>query len=90
MPDARARPESAPTADFQFAPACAWLLALHTGWNAELITIRDDWHVPVALSARVAATGALDVALEVGFASLGGPQNNIKQRAAMLTIAWHD
>ena len=74
----------------EVAPACAWLLALHTGWNAALVTIGDDWHVPLALSARVAATRSVDAALEVGFATLGGPQNNVKQRAAMLTLAWHD
>ncbi len=75
---------------FELAPACAWVLALHTGWNAELITISDNWHIPLALSARVAVVRSLDVALEAGFATLGGPQNNVKQRAAMLTLAWHD
>lgn len=74
----------------EIAPACAWVLALHTGWNAELITIRDDWHVPLAVSAKVAVTPAFDLAVEAGFSTLGGPQNNVKQRAAMLTVAWHD
>jgi hypothetical protein len=75
---------------FELAPACAWVLALHTGWNAEVIGIGDDWHIPLALSARVAVAWGFEVALEAGFASLGGPQNNVKQRAAMLTLAWHD
>jgi hypothetical protein len=74
----------------ELAPACAWVLAVHTGWNAELVTIGDDWHVPLALSARVAVAAGFELAVEAGFPTLGGPQNNVKQSAAMLTVAWHD
>ena len=74
----------------ELALACRWELALHTGWSSELLTIRDDWHIPLGLAARVTATRFLDVAVEAGFATIGGPQNNVKQRAAMLTVAWHD
>ena len=74
----------------QWSPLCAWTFAVHTGWNSELATIRDGWHIPLALSARVAATSFLDIGVEAGFSTLLGPQNNVKQRAAMLTVAWHD
>lgn len=72
------------------APACAWRLAVHTGWDGQFYDTADTWHVPVALQARFAATGMFDITAEAGFSTLLGPQNNIKQRAAMLTVAWHD
>lgn len=70
--------------------ACRWLVAAHVGWNSELIEVNDAWHLPLGGIVRVRATSFLDVGLEAGFSTLGGPQNNIKQRAAMFTVAWHD
>jgi len=74
----------------ELAFACHWLVAVHTGWNAEVAGITDAWHLPLGFAARVSATRFLDIGLEAGFSTLAGPQNNVKQRAAMLTVAWHD
>ncbi|MGN6108118.1 MAG: hypothetical protein ACTHU0_23625 [Kofleriaceae bacterium] len=69
-------------------PTCRWLIALHTGWDGELATIRDGWHVPFALAMVVRPTSSIDVGLEAGFPSLLGPQNDQKQRAALFSVAW--
>jgi len=69
-------------------PTCRWLLAIHTGWDSELAIWRDGFHIPFGLVIRARATMQLDVGVEAGFTSLLGPQNNIKQRAALVTIGW--
>ena len=69
-------------------PTCRWLLAIHTGWDSELAILRDGWHIPFGLVIRARATMQIDVGVEAGFTSLLGPQNNIKQRAALVTIGW--
>lgn len=69
-------------------PTWRWLISLHTGWDAELATWRDGWHVPFALEVVARATDRLDIGLGAGFPSLGGPQNNIKERAMSVTLAY--
>ncbi|HEU4729870.1 MAG TPA: hypothetical protein VFT22_18365 [Kofleriaceae bacterium] len=69
-------------------PAGGWMIALHTGWDSELATVRDGWHVPVALEGTARVTGHLDVGLAAGFPHLLGPQNNVKQRALSLTVEY--
>ena len=69
-------------------PTCRWLIELHTGWDGDLAVFADGWHIPFGLVARAAATAHVDVSVEAGFASLLGPQNNIKQRAVMVTVGW--
>lgn len=61
---------------------------LHTGWNGELATIRDGWHVPIALGGRYDIDACWAVALEAGFATLLGPQNTPKDRTAILTVSF--
>ena len=69
-------------------PTCRWLVALHTGWDGDLAVIRDGWHVPMALVVRARATSHVDLAVEAGFSSALGPQNNSNQRAAMISASW--
>jgi hypothetical protein len=69
-------------------PARRWLLELHTGYDGELAVWPDGWHIPFALVTRVRPASQLELALEAGFSSLFGPQNNIKQRAVMLSVGW--
>jgi hypothetical protein len=68
-------------------PACGWLLALHTGIDSELATLRDGWHVPIAGVASV-RRGHLEGGVEAGWASLLGPQNDFRRRAVLVTIGW--
>lgn len=69
-------------------PAWGWLVELHTGWDGDVAVFPDGWHVPFSLVARVRPARVLEISLEAGFASLIGPQNNIKQRAAMLSVGY--
>jgi hypothetical protein len=71
-------------------PACRWLLAIHTGWDGDLAVARDGYHIPFALVVRARATSHIEAGIEAGFTSLLGPQNNIKQRAALVTIGWRN
>lgn len=71
------------------APTRCWSLALHTGWDGELATIGDGWHVPIALAATARAGAHLAISVEAGFPSLLGPQNDFKQRAMAITVSYH-
>jgi len=71
-------------------PTCRWLIAIHTGWDSELAIWRDGYHIPFGLVVRARATNHIDVGVEAGFTSLLGPQNNIKQRAALVTLGWRN
>lgn len=61
--------------------------ALHTGIDGELATWRDGWHVPVGLVVAARATPRIALAVEAGFSSLLGPQNDQKHRSLMITLA---
>jgi hypothetical protein len=65
------------------AAAHVWL---DTGWNAELRTWSDDWHVPVGVGASVG--GQLAVGAELGFRTLLGPQNTPKERVLFVFVSW--
>lgn len=69
-------------------PLSRWQVALHTGFNSDLAVIEDGWHVPIAVSTRVAVTEQIDVGALFGFATLLGPQNTPKERAFFLSVAW--
>lgn len=63
-------------------------LWLDTGWNTELRTWSDDWHVPVGVGASVG--GDVSVGAELGFRTLIGPQNTPKERVlfVFVTTRW--
>jgi hypothetical protein len=69
-------------------PTCRWLIGFHLGWESDLAIARDGWHGPFGLIVKARATENLDVTMHGGFTSLVGVQNNIKQRALMLSIGW--
>lgn len=73
---------------FGVQPAARWLVALHTGWDSELATWRDGWHVPLALEATARVTRHLDAGVAAGFPQLAGPQNNVKERAMSIMLAY--
>jgi len=73
---------------FQLQPTCKWLLALHLGYESDLAVARDGWHLPVGLVAAVHPVPRLELALEAGFRSPLGPQNQVKDRAALVTVGW--
>ena len=69
-------------------PTCRWLVALHTGLDGELAILRDGWHGPIALAAEVRAASHLHLAVEAGFRSLLGPQQDLRSITAAIAIAW--
>lgn len=69
-------------------PAQRWGIAVRTGWDTELAIWRDGWHVPLALEVGARATDRLDLGLAIGFPHLGGPQNNISERAMSVTVSY--
>ena len=69
-------------------PAARWLLALHTGWDSELATWRDGWHVPMAIDVAHRFTPELDAGFELGFPHVLGPQNNVKIRSATVFVEY--
>ncbi|HEX4422238.1 MAG TPA: hypothetical protein VH165_30205 [Kofleriaceae bacterium] len=69
-------------------PAAGWRIALHSGWDSELATWRDGWHVPIGLELTHRATDQLDVGLTGGFPHLLGPQNNAKIRSLSVVVAY--
>ncbi|MEJ7598861.1 MAG: hypothetical protein WKG01_13215 [Kofleriaceae bacterium] len=73
---------------FQVQPTCKWLIALHVGYESDLAVARDGWHLPVGLVVGVHPIAPLELTIEVGFPSLLGPQNQFKQRAAQVSVAW--
>jgi hypothetical protein len=60
---------------------------LDTGWNAELRTWRDDWHIPIGLGASTHVVANIDAGAELGFRTLGGPQNTPKERVLFVFVS---
>lgn len=69
-------------------PTCRWLLGVHVGWESDVAIWRDGYHGPLGLIVKARATDHLDVGFEGGFTGLVGAQNNIKERALMLSASW--
>lgn len=67
-------------------PTWRWLIALHTGWDSELATWRDGWHIPVALEVTARMTSHLDLGVAAGAPHPLGPQNDIMERAISVMV----
>lgn len=67
---------------------CRWRVDVRTGYNSELATWRDGYHVPLWLGGRALVTHGLELGAALGFFSLLGPQATVKERAAFLTVGW--
>jgi hypothetical protein len=61
---------------------------LDTGWNADLVTWKDAWHVPVGIGASAHVVDNLDLGAELGFRTLLGPQNTPKERVLFVFVSW--
>jgi len=70
-------------------PARGWELAVHTGYDADLVVLRDDGHIPVGLAVTARATRELDVRVLAGWSRLLGPQHDVQRAAVMITAGWH-
>ena len=73
---------------FGVQPTCRWMIELHTGADGDLAVLRDGWHMPLGLAVTARATTSLDVRVEAGGTQVYGPQVDIRQRHAMVTVAY--
>ena len=69
-------------------PAAGWAIALHTGYDADFILLRDGGRVPVALDVTARLAGGVDVGVEAGWGALLGPQHDAKHGTVMLAAGW--
>ena len=69
-------------------PTCHWAIDLRSGWNAQFADLNDNWYIPGWVGSRVDVGYGVELGAAVGFPSLLGPQNNVKQRALFATVGW--
>lgn len=70
-------------------PAAGWLIALRTGFASDLAVIHDGGHVAFAADAATRITDQVDLGLELGWASLIGPQHDARHATITVTAGWH-
>jgi hypothetical protein len=71
-------------------PAIGWMIALRSGFESDLVVIRDGGHLPFALDVASRITPSVDLGLEAGWAALVGPQHDARHATIMLAAGWHD
>lgn len=69
-------------------PAPGWLIALHTGFDAELVVLRDGGHGAFGIEVTARARDDLDVGLSAGWGSLVGPQHDARHGTVMISASW--
>jgi len=70
-------------------PARGWEIAIHTGYDADVIVFRDDGHIPLSLGVTQRVTGDLDLRAEAGWSRLLGSQHDVQRGALMIGAGWH-
>jgi hypothetical protein len=71
-------------------PAAGWLLALRTGFESDLVVIRDGGHIALGVDAATRVTDQIDLGVEAGWASLVGPQHDARHATLTVTAGWRD
>ncbi len=61
---------------------------LRTGYESDLEVASDGYHIPVGLRLTARVARAWEATVEVGFASLLGPQTDYRERAALFALRW--
>jgi hypothetical protein len=69
-------------------PTCHWAIDVRSGVNAQFADLNENWYVPGWVGSRVVVGYGVELGAAVGFPSLLGPQNNVKQRAIFATVGW--
>jgi hypothetical protein len=75
---------------FAIQPAAGWAIALHTGFDADFVILRDGGRVPVALDVNARLGSGVEVGLEAGWGALLGPQHDAKHGTVMIAVAWRN
>lgn len=71
-------------------PAAGWLLALRTGYDADLVVLRDGSHVAFGVDLTTRVAEHVDVAASAGWAALYGPQRDARHATLMIAVSWRD
>jgi hypothetical protein len=69
-------------------PAAGWLVAAHTGYDADFVVLRDGGHGPVSLVVTARVTAELELTVEAGWGQLLGPQHDAKTGTVLVTAGW--
>ena len=69
-------------------PAPGWLIALHTGFDADLVVLRDGGHGAFGVEVTARARTDIDVGVSAGWGSLLGPQHDARHGTAMISTTW--
>lgn len=69
-------------------PAAGWMISAHTGFDADLAVLRDGSHGPLGLGVTARVTAEIDVAAEIGWTRLLGPQYDAHIAALSITLGW--
>lgn len=73
---------------FAVEPAPGWQLALFTGYEADVVVLRDDGRIPVVLEAAARIAPAVGLGVEAGWPQLFGPQHDARHGSLMITTDW--
>jgi hypothetical protein len=71
-------------------PAAGWAIALRTGFDADLVVLRDGGHGPLAVDVAARVTDEVDLGVEAGWNDLLGPQHDAKHGVLLISAGWHD
>jgi len=74
---------------FEVQPATGWRIALHAGFDSDLVVLRDGGHGAVGFEVTARASDEIDVGLSAGWGSLLGPQHDARHGTVMLAASWH-
>jgi hypothetical protein len=74
---------------FEVQPATGWMVALHAGFDADLVVLRDGGHGALGFEVTARASDAIDVGASAGWGSLLGPQHDARHGTVMLAASWH-
>ncbi len=69
-------------------PAHGWLVAAHTGYDADFVVFRDGGHGPASLIVTARVSSPLELTVEAGWGQLLGPQHDAKTGTILVTAGW--
>jgi hypothetical protein len=72
----------------EMQPASGWQLALHTGFDGDVVVLRDGSHAPFGIAVTARVTGEIDVGVEAGWQRLLGPAYDAKHGAILIAVGW--
>ncbi|HEX4421579.1 MAG TPA: hypothetical protein VH165_26870 [Kofleriaceae bacterium] len=69
-------------------PAVGWQLGLGTGYDGDLVALRDDGRIPLAVSAATRLTRAFELGVVAGWPVFFGLQHDGRHGTVMISLDW--